>query len=138
MIQWGKRGENSSMGRKNSLLQKKTNGFSGRQTRYKKVCNNVHLCCYECSFLLLHDLETPLKRGFRGTSLLVLEQKPPRRENFWQPYFQKFLCMGRIKEAPRRFLFHYLNLKYLQLKIIFILSLDSEWVSRCELWSLEF
>ena len=86
----------------------------------KKANDNLRYASVIGLFHLPHDCKTPPERGFKITSLSVsfLKLSMPQRGSLWWPHFQKFLLLWE------GFFQHLLNLKCLQFKVIFILTLE--------------
>ena len=94
-------------------------------TGEKKVYDNLCYAGVIDLFHLLHGCKIPPERGFKIVSLSVsfLGVKLLQRGDLWWLHSQKFLLLVKQGKLWERFFLHLLNLKRLQLKAIFILTL---------------
>lgn len=86
----------------------------------KKADDNLRYASVIGLFHLPHGCKTPPERGFKiiSFSIPLLELNILQRGDLWKPHFQKFLLLWE------GFFQHLLNLKCLQFKVIFILTLE--------------
>ena len=103
-----RKGEKSSCGKKKKVsLGKK--GFSGEQSRDKKVYDNVYVYSMRGSFFLLQGHKIPLEKGFGvgfiHVHILSSRSKSAQRKKFTEALFSKSCCFqsdkGNSESASR-------------------------------------